>query len=481
MEETNHAMEPSAWAALHFGEVPLGDIRRTRRLQMIGEALASEPGASIPQLFAHPYDVKAAYRFFDHPDVTPERVQSAHRAWVMEQLETAGTYLLLEDTSDLDWTGRAPIPGLGPIGNCNEGTQGVRLHSVIAAGWDAHATVHKTGHRPCVELLGLAHQQYHRRVPRPAGEKNDDSFARKRRERESLRWLRSGAALGAAPQGVRWIRVGDAEADIYEYLHSAQCQGHGFVVRAGQNRVLIAPDGPQRVGSLHKTVRQAPALGQCTLDLSPRPGQAARTVTLSISAHAVRLRAPQRPGASAGQLPPIACTAVRAWEATPPQGTTPLEWILLCDAPATTFAQAHECMLHYASRWLLEDFHKALKTGLGVEKLQFEKATRLFAATAMMSIVALRLVGLREQLRDQPQRPAEAAGLEPLALDVLRTATHQPLHTLAEVALAIGRLGGHLNRRKDGPPGWITLWRGMKKLDLLVQGVRLARKLPGFG
>ena len=481
MEWTNHAMEPRAWAAVHFGEVPLGDIRRTRRLQMIGEALASEPGASIPQLFAHPYDVKAAYRFFDHPDVTPERVQSAHRAWVMEQLETAGTYLLLEDTSDLDWTGWAPIPGLGPVGHRNEGTQGVRLHSVIAARWDAHATVHKTGHRPCVELLGLAHQQYHRRVPRPTGEKNDDSFARKRRERESLRWLRSGAALGAAPKGVRWIRVGDAEADIYEYLHSAQCQGHGFVVRAGQNRVLIAPDGPQRVGSLHKAVRQAPALGQCTLDLSSRPGQAAHTATLSISTVAVRLRAPQRPGASAGQLPPIACTAVRAWEATPPQGTTPLEWILLCDAPATTFAQAHECMLHYASRWLVEDFHKALKTGLGVEKLQFEKATRLFAATAMMSIVALRLVGLREQLRDQPQRPAEAAGLEPLALDVLRTATHQPLHTLAEVALAIGRLGGHLNRRQDGSPGWITLWRGMKKLDLLVQGVRLARKLPGFG
>ena len=104
------------------------------------------------------------------------------------------------------------------------------------------------------------------------------------------------------------------------------------------------------------------------------------------------------------------------------------------------------------------------------------KATKVFAAAAIMSIVALHLVKLREQLRGHPQRPAEAAGLEPLALEVLRTATHQPLHTLA-----IGRLGGHLNRRKDGPPGWITFWRGIKKLDLLVQGIRLARKLPGFG
>ena len=97
----------------------------------------------------------------------------------------------------------------------------------------------------------------------------------------------------------------------------------------------------------------------------------------------------------------------------------------MCDAPVTACA-------------------KALKTGLGVEKLQLEKATRLFA-TAIMRIVALRLVGLREQFRNHPQRPAEAAGLEPLALELLRTAT-------AEVALAIGRLGGYLNRRKDGPP-----------------------------
>lgn len=147
------------------------------------------------------------------------------------------------------------------------------------------------------------------------------------------------------------------------------------MVRAGQNRVLIAPDGTQRVGSLHKTVRQAPALGQCTLDLSHVLAKAARTATLSINAHAVRLRARSAPVPVPVSYPPL---PVRRYEpeATPPQGNPPLEWILLCDAPATTFARAHECMLHYASRWLVEDFRKALKTGLGVEKLQFEKAQR---------------------------------------------------------------------------------------------------------
>ena len=45
----------------------------------------------------------------------------------------------------------------------------------------------------------------------------------------------------------------------------------------------------------------------------------------------------------------------------------------------------------------------------------------------------------------------------------------------------LGRLGGHLNRRSDGLPGWQTLWRGMTTLQILVEGVRLSRHLNQFG
>ena len=145
------------------------------------------------------------------------------------------------------------------------------------------------------------------------------------------------------------------------------------------------------------------------------------------------------------------------------------------------FAQAHTCALQYATRWVIEEYHKALKTGLGAERLQFETAARLFAAVAIMSVVALRLVGLREQVRGMPDCPAETAGLAPLELEVLRTVNARPVCTVREVALAIGRLGGHLNRRQDGLPGWQTLWLGMKKLALLVRGVRLACKMSKFG
>lgn len=238
MELINHAMEPRRWAEVHFGEAPLTDVRRVERLKTIAEALAADPGASIPQRFARPYDVKAAYTFFDHPEVGPETVQSAHRAGVLEQLEAAGTDVLIEDTTELDWTGRAPIPGLGPIGHHREGVQGVRLHSVLAARWPEGATSGEDGRRPAVELIGLCDQQYQRRTPRPVGEAKGASAARKKRNRESQRWLWASERVGAAPAGtaVRWVRVGDAEADIYEHLQCCQAKGHGYVTRAGQDR-----------------------------------------------------------------------------------------------------------------------------------------------------------------------------------------------------------------------------------------------------
>ena len=111
---------------------------------------------------------------------------------------------------------------------------------------------------------------------------------------------------------------------------------------------------------------------------------------------------------------------------------------------------------------------------MGAERLQLEEGHRVFAAVAIMSVVALRLIGLREQVRASPQAPAEASGLSALELQVLRAKLEAPLTTVEEVVLGVGRLGGHLNRKGDGLPGWQTLWQGMTQLRHLVEGFQLA-------
>ena len=481
---TIHQDAPSDWAQKHFGEVDLSDPRRNQRAVTIATAMATNPAQSIPQMFLNSYDAKAAYNLFQHPEATPDNLQQAHREVVLEQLHQAGSYLLIEDTSEMSWSGNEPVPGLGPIGNGAAGLQGFHLHSVLAVRWrgEAAATDRWPG-RPAVVVLGLPVQHYHIREARPAGEPANNSKVAKRRARESQWWQQAGEEIGPAPEDeqIKWTRVCDRGADIYELLVSCTELNHRFVIRAAQDRCLTDEEGRAVTGKLFATVQSQEALGKFELDLRARPGQAARTAQLQVSAVEVWLRAPQRPGKGPGYLPPVRCQAVRVWEASPPPGVVALEWILLTDWPVTNYAAALAVALAYATRWLIEEFHKALKTGTKAEDLQLETAERLFAAIAIKSVVALRLLDLRERLRLTPDAPAAEAGLSELELTVMGQVLNRRFETVRDVALAIGRLGGHMNRKRDGLPGWLTLLRGMTKLNDLVEGARIALKLKRFG
>jgi len=469
--------EPQRWAEKQFAGAKLTDIRRIARVKTIAEAMAVPPGRSIPQLCRSPYAVKATYNLFKHVEATPENIQAGHRALVRDAMRQPGVYLLLEDTTELSWSGKQAIAGLGPIGNSAAGLQGFFVHTVLSVRWPE--TSQENSERQPVEVLGLGDQHYYVRTP--CRQPRESSQERLKRARESQVWPQASQRVGRAPEGVRWVRVADREADIYEYLVSCQERGHGFVIRAAKDRALSHPETGKRAGRLFATARSAVPLGEFTLELRQRPQHPARTAHLCVSATPVALSAPWRPGYGRGRQSPIKCTAVRVWEVTTPEAGDRLEWILLCDADVADFTQARECALQYATRWMIEEYHKALKTGLGAERLQLESAERLFAAIAIMSVVALRLIELRERLRRYPDAEAAQAGLSPLELEVLREKSGRTLHTVREVALAIGRLGGHLNRTGDGLPGWQTLWHGMNTLHALVEGVLIAYRLNNFG
>ena len=284
--------------------------------------------------------------------------------------------------------------------------------------------------------------------------------------------------MGSPPPGARWVVVADRGADIYEHLQQCQAQGLGFVVRAAQNRALVVGVNKTPAGRLFEQARVQPSAGTFSLALRGRPRQPAREVALQVSfTPALALRAPQRPGGATGKGVPVPVGLVRVWETTAPDAAPGLEWLLRCDQPVTDFAHALVCARQYASRWLIEDFHKALKTGLGAEKLQLQTAARLFAAVALLSVVALALVDLREKSRLEPDLPAEAAGLTATELRVLRHQSRRRLDTVRAVYLALAALGGHLGRKGDGPPGWQTLWLGRRSLRLLVEGVNMAAQL----
>jgi hypothetical protein len=473
MESVNPAVAANEWAEVHFGEAELLDQRRVERLITIATAMVLYPGRSFPQLFATRSDVKATYKLLARPEATPDALQAGHRSLVLDQITQPGIYLLLEDTTEVAYTGRAPIPGLGPVGPKKHGQIGFHLHSVLAVRWRGLDAT-RGDDDVLVDLLGLVDQQYHIRIPRPAGEPASASAARTGRERESQLWERQSERIGqmVVPQ-VRWVRVADAGADIYEMLRSCDELDHGYVIRSASNRVLVegAADTKRK---LWDQARQAPTISHFTYELRARAGQAARCAHLSISAVAVQIRSPQRPGHGRGMLAPITCTAVRVWEAEPPTGVKGLEWILLADGDRTEAEAALTCARQYANRWLIEEYHKALKTGMGAERVQLETGERLMAAVAILSVVALQLLVLRERTRVRPEAPASESGLEPNEVEMLEAVARRRLRSVRDVAMALGRLGGHMNRPSDGLPGWQTLWRGLTHLRAMVDGARLA-------
>ena len=99
---------------------------------------------------------------------------------------------------------------------------------------------------------------------------------------------------------------------------------------------------------------------------------------LLVSCGPVRLRAPERPGSTAGTNKPIDCWFIRVWEPSPPEGVEALEWVLYADERTETLEAALVGVMDYATRFLIEEFHKGLKTGLKAEELQLETGHRLF-------------------------------------------------------------------------------------------------------
>jgi hypothetical protein len=217
----------------------------------------------------------------------------------------------------------------------------------------------------------------------------------------------------------------------------------------------------------------------------PRQGRRlarpARYGRLLISAAALLVHPPHAKSGQHGR-DPLPMWVVRVWEPHPPKGAEAIEWFLLTHEPVLTLADALRVIGWYQTRWVIEEFHKALKTGCRVETLQFTDIARLEPMIALLSTVATTLLNLRaaSQLPNAQTRRATTL-VDQEYVDVLsmwRYAKTKKL-TVHEFFYALARLGGHQNRRGDKRPGWLVLWRGWTTLQAMVEGAEINRSKCG--
>jgi hypothetical protein len=445
-------------------------------LVKLTDAMCSRPGGTLPQKFRNPADLQAMYRLMRTEEVTHQALLASHRRAVLKEiggLAPNAPVLIIHDSTELDYTTHKSLADLGPIGNGSR--RGFIAHNSLAV------------HPETRQAIGLVNQVLHRRPKKPRGHQST-AQRRKIASRESHLWVTGTEPL---PGDRRFIDVCDRGADTFEFLHHEIKSGRRFVIRSCNDRCILVGHQGSTKGKLHSHAATLPISGTWNLKVtanvtvkSPK-GKGPKTIVrreereakVAVAFAPVRICPPRIAGNY--ERKPLFVWVVRVWELDPPAGQERLEWFLITNEPVRTFEDAYRVVSWYECRWVVEEFHKGMKTGCRVECPQFTRESRLQPAIALLSIVALSLLQLRDASRapDADTRPAVEV-VDPIYVKVLSLWRHKKVRidwTVREYFLALARLGGHLNRKNDHPPGWQVLWEGWKELLPMVVGYTAAK------
>jgi Transposase DNA-binding/Transposase DDE domain len=457
-----------------FADVDLGDERRSRRAIAIAEKLAANPEASLPDAMGHRATTEALYRHLSNEDVTLSALLEPHIVRTVHRVERAGLAFAVSDTTEFKFTGEKPRPGLGPI---NRTAQGFLTHVTLAVSAD--------GKRVPLGLLALE-----------AWARNGFKNTRRRKiwkhrrdaTRESLRWGRGMEAAARRAAGASLIHVADRDCDIYDVIAQLRQDGQRFVLRAAQDRRLVPLD-KQDAERLFEAAQTTPTKYTVEVPVTARgdgvnrptalkkkyPKRGSRLACVSVAARSVTLK---RPLKASPTLPgTLTINIVHVFELGPPPGQPPVEWLLLTSEPTCTHEEIAFVIEGYRTRWVVEEYFKAVKTGCAFESKQLESFHTLTNMLAFVMVVAYALLLMRTFTNTITPEPATSI-LSVQQVEILRACTHQPLPqhmTVREALLAVAALGGHL--KNNGDPGWRVLSRGWRKLLDYERGYALAAGL----
>jgi transposase-like protein/DDE family transposase len=430
--------------------VDLGDRRRDERALEIADRLAASPEASLPVAMRDEAMREALYRHLSSEGVNFDAILKGHFARTASRVASSKSFVYaLHDTTACTFSGESRREGVGVV---NGEKQGFFAHPTLLVSSD--------GHRTPLGLLGCE-------LWTREGAQDLD-------ECESARWSRGVDRACDLAGGVRkLVHVADRESDMYELLAGMLAKKQRFILRAKQNRVVeLEGEGRTYLFDAARETRQSYAL---EVPVSTRggkrsgalrrvhPDRAARMANLTFAARTVSLRRPGKPTHS-GMPDRLEVNVVHVFEVGKPVGEKPIEWLLLTSEPIETREQIATVIEGYRTRWTIEEYFKALKTGCAFEKRQLESFRTLSNLLAYSLVIAYAILLLRALSRTGATVPADAL-LSPdelLCLGLMTTGKKTRLKTAREVLEAIAKLGAHI--KNNGDPGWRVLSRGWQRL-----------------
>ena len=443
-----------------LAKAEFGDVRLSRRLEILSNILSSRPSDSFPDAAGSVAALEATYRFLGNSKVTPERILAPHVEATIVRALSSDRVLVIHDTSELLFGGKSRREELGWT---KKGNQGFLAHFSLAL-----------SREHIVRPLGVLNVEPFFRRGKPIG--IDPRRAKKSfRNRESQRWWNCAHSTNCLfPLGQNPIHVMDREADDYELFSDLCDQSFRFVIRVRQNRADCAIFGTGKKGKLFELLSTLDAVCEREVPISKKKGdtwqpkrrghqpRGARIAKLRISAGTIQL---PRPYYAFGHLPPsLTLNFVHIVEIEVPPGEEAVEWHLVTNESIKTLEDVLNIVDDYRARWTIEEFFKALKTGCAYEKRQLENKQSLLNALAVFTPIAWQLLSMRTLSRTQKESPATLA-LTKTQIDVLKAVSKKSISdcpTIEEALTGVAALGGHIPN--NGPPGWQIIARGMERL-----------------
>jgi len=489
-------MESSSLANVvrDFEHVHLGDVRLDRNALAFALELQKNPAPGIPGMFnGDDSKLEAVYRLVRNEDVDPERLIEPHFSETAKRAACQKAVLVVHDTTNYTFGGGAR-KDMGVIDPSNE--PGFYCYHSLCLGFDG-------------EPLGMLTLRTWTRTEGVIGKRSQNE-SQYDPDRESMRWndsiemaddaIRKLSDHGQSGPCPLVIHLMDRGGDCLELLWEQMAHRRIFVVRAKTDRrlergrskgckKLFETVGCTAVRYTYSTkvVRRGKKTQEGSKTTTKgRQGirsrkkvttwSETRDATLQVRAARVRIF----PGNGHHAHVPnggFEINVVHVLEKDPPEGVEPVEWYLLTQLPIDTEQNLLLVIECYCRRWVIEELHKAEKTGCHYESYRCWSFQNCMRVLMLIVPTAVQMLRIRWADRESPDADARCV-LTDEQIEVLKAHRRQqgkPLSerpTVREALRAVARLGGH--RQHNGAPGWLVLYRGFAKLGVLIDGYRIA-------
>lgn len=454
----------AAWAQDEFGGVELQDARWRRRLVQVAAHAARRPAGKVTEVFGNDADRQGAYGLLESDAVgAPEIAKAMFHACAQRCADEAFVFCAV-DGSSLTLADRAKKK-FGSIGSRSVGAQGLKVISVL--------TVSARG-----VTLGVTGQVWWTRSKRRPAKHRDN---RKTEQKEIRHWPEAMEQTREvmrlhAPNTRVWFQL-DREGDAWPILQQADADEQWFTVRGNHDRRVILPNGKKI--HLRRLLNSHPVVSRYSLSVAAGPHRQGRTANMLVRACEATLDFQDK---RTGRHFPKTVNVVLAREAgTTPAGEKPIDWLLLTNRPVGTEEALQQIVFGYSQRWRIEDFHRSWKSGAcRVEETQLRSKDSAIKWATILAAVAARVERLKLLSRQEPDRPAtdEFSAIELRAIKLLRfgkSAKKQlagaTAPTLAEATLWVAQLGGYTGKSSGGPPGSVTLARGLTQVQVAARAL----------